>query len=688
MKFSIRISILQTFALLVLLTVAGISITFYVGSSKILANLYTRLARTTAERIIERTVAFLEIPGSYTQMMASLFENIDLIESHPDIWWYMWKQLMQAPHVASFYVADPRGNFVQTRRHPELATRIIDRTTGPATDKWIYRNSAYDIIETKTTPSNFDPRVRPWYRNTKIAKQIYWSDVYIFSSTQKPGITGSYPVIDKNGKLTAIIGVDITLHRLAEFVRSQRPRQSSVLFIVNDKDEAVTDWNPTEKEKTTNQNARLPLVHESKLPWVIDAYNKHKATGSDILVSTTNGIKYMGVFVDFPDSFGKKWKIAAVVPAAEVTGPTQKIIYRGVLIAVVITLACLLLVYIASGLITKPVSMIAKEAGLIRDLHLDKVVGVKSELKEIKMLNDAFTAMINGLASFKRYVPADLVRQLIATGQEAKLGGENAHLAIMFTDVVGFTTISESLPAEDLMLQLSDYLDRLTQIIKNEDGTVDKYIGDCIMAFWGAPRQIDDPAYYACRAAIQCQAAVVDMNRKWLAESKPPMPTCIGIHMGETIVGNVGSRERMNYSIFGDNVNLASRLEGVNRFYGTSVIISHDVYQEVSDRFICRPLDIVAVKGKTKSIKIYELISEKDTALSKELEDFHEQFERGFNAYLKKEWDSALQLFEELHDKNPEDKPIQLYINRCKKFRKNSELLPDDWDGVVSLTEK
>ena len=263
MKLSIRISILQTFALLVLLTVAGISITFYIGSTKILTNLYTRLARTTAERIIERTIVFLEIPGSYTQMMSSLFENMDIIESHPDIWWYMWKQLMQAPHVASFYIADPKGNFVQTRRNPELVTRIIDRTAEPATDKWIYRNSAYDIIKTKTTSSNFDPRVRPWYQNTKIAKQIYWSDVYIFSSTQRPGITGSYPVIGKNGKLMAIIGVDITLHSLSEFVHRQKLRKSSVLFIVNDKDEAFTNWNLSEKVKSTNQNTRLPLVHES-----------------------------------------------------------------------------------------------------------------------------------------------------------------------------------------------------------------------------------------------------------------------------------------------------------------------------------------------------------------------------------------------------------------------------------------
>jgi adenylate cyclase len=648
--------------------VAGISITFYIGSSKILVNLYTRLARTTAARIIDRTVTFLEIPGNYTQMLASLFENTDIIENHSEIWWTMWQQLRQAPHIASFYIADSRGNFVQTRQDPELATRIIDQTARPATEKWIYRDSGYKIIETKTVASNFDPRVRPWYHNTEKTNKIYWSDVYIYYSTRKPGITGSHPILDKNGNLTAIIGVDITLHSLAEFVNTQRLRKNAVLFIVNDKDQAITEWNSSDKEKTTNQNARLPLVHESLMPWVVDAYNKHKATGHDIVISTTNGIEYMGVFVDFPDSFGKKWKIAAVVPEAEVTGPTRKIIYQAVFIAAVITLTCLLLVYIASGWITQPIKKLAGEAGLIKDFQLEKVAGVHSNFTEIRTLNDAFVSMKSGLDSFKRYVPAELVRQLIATGKEAKLGGEKSRLAIMFTDVVGFTTISESLPAEDLMLQLSDYLERLTQIIENELGTVDKYIGDGIMAFWGAPRRLEDPAYYACRAALQCQTAGQDMNQKWLAENKPPMPTCIGIHIGETIVGNVGSSERMNYSIFGDNVNLASRLEGINRFYGTGVIISHDVYQEM-------------VKGKTKRIKIYELVAEKDTTISKELANYYEQFEGAINAYLKKEWDHALQLFEELHQQNPADKPVKLFIERCRQYRDNLDSLPANWDG-------
>jgi adenylate cyclase len=660
MKFSIRISILQTFAILVILAVVGVSITYYVGSSKISVDLYTRLARTTADKIIERTVNFLEIPGSYTQMIATAIDKTDIIEQHPKIWKFMWHQLMQVPQISSFYVADPQGNFLQTRRNPELATRIIDRTVSPPKEIWIYRDEKYQIVDTTTASAEYDPRKRPWYKDTAMVKKTSWSDAYIYHSTREPGITGTYPIIDGDGNLTAIVGVDITLRRLTEFVSSQRQRKTAAVFIINERDEVVSVSNLSKNTKSTNEKLHLPLVQELGKPWIADTYNKQKMTGQDILVCTTNGIKYLGVFVNFPDSFYKKWKIAAVVPRAEVTAATRAIIYRAVIIAAVITLACLLLVYIASGLITKPVSMIARNAGMIKGFHLDKVSSVKSYLTEIKLLNDAFIAMKNSLASFKRYVPADLVRQLIATGKEAKLGGEEAHLAIMFTDIVGFSAISESMTAENLMLHLSEYFAHLTPIIQDNHGTIDKYIGDGIMAFWGAPGKVPDAAYRACWSALRCQAKLVRLNTQWIGDGKPAMPTCIGIHT----------------------------LEGVNRFYGTKVIISQDVYQEISDRFICRPLDIVAVKGKTQSIKIYELVIEKDASVSKEIIKFYTLFEKGFDAYLKKEWNKALRLFKDLQINNPEDKPVRIYAQRCKALLDNPQTVPDDWDGVMSMTEK
>ncbi|MEN8781310.1 MAG: adenylate/guanylate cyclase domain-containing protein [Desulfobacterales bacterium] len=688
MRFSIRISILQTFAFLLILTIVGVTVVFYLGSSRIMVDLYSLLARVQADKLIERTVAFMEAPARLTRMTAAAFEDAPIVGEHEKIWDYLWKQLMLTPQVASYYLADPQGNFIQTRRAPEPATRLIDRTTAPVTDLWHFRNGDYGVIRSEIRPADYDPRTRPWYKATRPETGIYWSDVYRFQTTHDLGITGSCPILNNKGNLQAVVGVDITLNSLTEFVASQRLVKNGKIFIMNDAGEVITADSRLTDETAGEGGGRLPQLNDLKIPWFEDAYGKHLASGAEILSSTTGGRTYLGYFFRFPASFDKKWKIAAVIPEAEVVGPTRRIIYQALLITALITLTCLLLVYAASGWITRPVKRLAQEAGMIKDFKLEEVSGIQSNLTEIRSLNDAFMAMKSGLASFGRYVPAELVRQLIATGREAKLGGERTRLAIMFTDIVGFTTLSETLTAEDLMLQLSAYLDRMTRIIEQEQGTVDKYIGDGIMAFWGAPLEVENPALLACRAALGCNKAEADLNRQWRTEEKPAMPTCFGIHFGETIVGNVGSSKRMNYSIFGDNVNLASRLEGINRIYGTKIIVSQSVYEAVDNQMICRPLDIVAVKGKKKSIAIHELLAAKDEEGAEAVASFCTRFAAGIEEYRGHNWEKALAVFDQLQEEDPDDRPVQMYIKRCRGIMDGSMTVTPDWDGSVILNEK
>ncbi len=214
--------------------------------------------------------------------------------------------------------------------------------------------------------------------------------------------------------------------------------------------------------------------------------------------------------------------------------------------------------------------------------------------------------------TFSKFVSKSVVDELLKDPSKVKLGGEKKTLTVMFSDIRGFTSISEILTPEELVEHLNVYLQAMTDIVIKYYGTLDKYIGDAIMAFWGAPIDVEDHALKACMAGIEMIEVLHEMNKTWDEEGKPRLDIGIGINTGDMVVGNMGSSSRMDYTLMGDNVNLGSRLEGINKIYRTNIIISEFTYQYVKDHIIARELDIIKVKGKEQPVKIYELIDLKD----------------------------------------------------------------------------
>ena len=262
------------------------------------------------------------------------------------------------------------------------------------------------------------------------------------------------------------------------------------------------------------------------------------------------------------------------------------------------------------------------------------------------------------------------------------MGGHKRELTIFFTDIAGFTAISEKMVPEELMLQLSEYLGELATTVIELKGTVDKYMGDGLLAFWGAPLSNPDHAYYACQAALRCQEKVAQLNQKWQATGDVTFPTRIGIHTGETLVGNMGSVERMNYTVLGDSVNLASRLEAINHIYGTEIIVSATTYHQVAHKFHFRPLDIVVVKGKKQGVLLYELMGEINHTTAEKIE-LCRDFTEGFDAYLAQDWETALKIFQLLDKRYPDDSVTTIYLARCIKLRDNP---PDpNWTPIAHL---
>lgn len=290
---------------------------------------------------------------------------------------------------------------------------------------------------------------------------------------------------------------------------------------------------------------------------------------------------------------------------------------------------------------------------------------------------------------FGHYISPALVEELIKKPEMVKLGGDKRELTAFFSDIAGFTSISEKLTPEELVEYLNDYLSIMSDIILRHNGTIDKYIGDAIMAIFGAPVYSENHAENACFAALEYQQKLEEFRQNCKENGKPPIYARIGINTGDMVVGNmgcnIGKNKKFNYTIIGDEVNLASRLEGVNKFYSTDIIISHGTYEKVKDNFVVRLLEIGRVKGKEHAVKIYHLIGEKGK-IDERLMAIVEIYNSGIELYHKKMWAEANEKFAEVLKIAPEDGPAKLYEGRTKKYM----ITPpsENWDGSYSFSSK
>ncbi len=288
---------------------------------------------------------------------------------------------------------------------------------------------------------------------------------------------------------------------------------------------------------------------------------------------------------------------------------------------------------------------------------------------------------------FTQYVNPAVVDELLENPEKLRLGGERKELTVFFSDIEQFTTISEKLPPEDLVSVLNEYLNVMTSLIFANDGTLDKYEGDAIMAFWGAPLPQADHAFLACRTAVRMQESIDGLTRLWEGEGKPVLRTRIGINTAEVIVGNLGGVNRFDYTVVGDGVNLGSRLENANKEYRTRIIIGGNTYAKVADRVIARELDLLVAAGKTEPIRIYELLGiAGETKEPERLQEFLEGYNEGLKLFRKREWDAAIGKFRQALEAKPGDYPAAMYISRSEMFRAAPP--PSGWVGEFVMVKK
>lgn len=736
MKVSIRFSILAITISLLLGVYVAITLPAHNALMTLLFTTTERSLYQASDQVSNQVISYLTPLERSTYIGAKLIADHTVYPTYNKGFLSLLHNLNTADaNITSVYWGDEAGNFyLEKEINPEtfLSQTIINTPEGRKQIDNLYNYKWQLLKSQESIQTSFKPQFRPWYQDAKLSKTHYWS-IYpgakIGTTMPELNVTSSVPVYDENKKLLGVFAIDISLKAISDFLSTIKITPNNIVFICNEDQEVLA-------AHSYNTNLiigdKLPTLADLHMPIAEASFKEHKKQQKDLFyfdldkkTYTSHAGGYASIYKKIPYIIdGKSWQVAIIIPGKDiVTAELQHsvdiddyIIWGSMILAIIIAA-------FFSSRLSKPIMQLSNNSELICQLELKKTQKIFSNIKEISLMANAFNKMKNTLQSFERYLPITLVKNLITTGKIAEVGGETRKLSIFFSDIENFTALSENMSPKFVMEYLSEYFQVATKIILHTGGTVDKYIGDGIMAFWGAPIEDKDHALHACQAAIQMQKAFQELNKKWSTENKPILATRMGISTGDVVVGNVGSDDRLSYTSLGDTVNISSRLEELNKTYKTYVMIDEETYDLVKDVLFTRDfdnidiqniesatednnlsanalndqpkdkkykldfrfLDKVILKGKTKARAIYEIrgiknITEQDTRT-----EYDQKFQVAFEKYANGDWIVALNLFTSLAQQYSDDYLSKVFIERCNLLLKNP---PKKWTGCWKMHSK
>jgi adenylate cyclase len=673
---------------LLLATVGVIGATSFLAASRIATTLSNQVLDQTALRIEEQVRTELDLAIGQATLDAALLGSgqidpankgrvnayfLEAIRAHPQLSYLSW-------------ATDATGELVNVERDRSgaLETVFLERTPDGRLELQRFRVDGQRLIEIARFPDKpeNDPRPRPYYLAAKQANAPTWTETYVFlgkgGQLTVPGVTRATPVL-RDGTLLGVLSADFDLFALSELLGTLKIAEHGMAFLVElraDGSRRVIA-HPDPKLLADAKGNALPIdqIADARVQGLLQGVG-----GSGDYDFTAGGERYIGSFRRLDGDRGLHWGIGIVIPEDDILGPVKASRRTTLAITVVSIAVAILLAILLSMQIAHALRQLATETESIARFELVAKPVLASSVVEVRQLASAVEDMKRGLRSFQKFVPVDFVRSLVASGGEASLGGKRANITVHFSDIADFTTISEQLRPEELVELLSEYLSLMSAPILASGGTIDKFIGDAVMAFWNAPNTVDDHAFVACKAVLHNREILAKRRPAWTAANKPALFARVGLHTGDAVVGNIGSDARLDFTAIGDTVNLASRLEGLNKSYGTEILLSAATYELVKSRVVARPIDRVAVKGKHASILIYELLG-----LANEVEPAIEAHANrhadALESYFARRWDDAIA---ELSISD--DKAAHLILERARAYKLAPP--PDDWDGTHRMTSK
>lgn len=495
---------------------------------------------------------------------------------------------------------------------------VIDRLAGPSSTRirsTYFVSRGLKTLAQSKREADYDPRSRPWYQGAFEPSASAITDPYLFGVS----LTGYTVRAPFAAERRGIAAGDILLADVDTFLRAQKLGQSGVVFLFDDSGRLIahprmSEFMAARSSGATAELPRLDQVEAVDIGVPLTAW-RHGGDAQQ-LFEAKDGRNYVAAFRSVETAGSANLRLAVVAPLDEFFSEVEAARRRLLLLAIAFVLASLPVVWWIGSLLSRSMNALAVEIDQIKRFDVQgEGKLVRSSIREVDDLGRSVSTMRAVVQTFSSFVPKRLVQQLVESGIALHLGGSRREVTILFTDIAGFTNISEHADPEKLMLYTSRYLAALTEVIMTHNGTVDKFVGDAVMGIWNAPVEDPDHVAHACSAVLACRAASHSLVQEFEREGWPAYRTRFGLHTGEAIVGNVGSSDRMSYTVLGATVNLAARLEALNKDYGTEILVSEAIRERGADRFVFSPVDTVTPKGFEAAVRIYELISLKKAAL-------------------------------------------------------------------------
>ena len=535
--------------------------------------------------------------------------------------------LQELPQTDSVYVGFENGAWLQVRRISELNDEQRGRlraTPGATTAINLVRpipggelpmrrifedQQGNEVGQIDLWNYGYDPRKRPWYRETMKADRSLASSPYLAFSIGAPVITISAPL---RGKVPGVIAADLKLDTFSDFVQAQRPGEHGIVLIFDSKGSLIAhpDFAQFVVDAMTHPSQpQLPNIKDLNSGVVAAVLRRSDGRDHyDGSIRDDQGRDYLFRVAKF--TLGEQYSASILLLAAQedFAQDVRRLQFTGLILAIIAGAAFIPVIWIFGSGMSRSLKRITAQAVKLQNLAAPDPLPVTSRIKEIHELGSAMELAQRAIWSFAHFVPKEIVQRIIDNSISTELGGVREEITVVFTDVRDFTAIAESADPDILMHQTSRYFSVLTEAFHAEGGTVDKFIGDAVMVFWNAPNPQHDHVERACRAALAGKLACEKLNSQFETEDLKPFFTRFGIHVGEAVVGNLGSTERMNYTALGNTVNLAARLEGLNKQFGTAILVSEGVYLRVQHCFQFKALESVLAKGMTKETRVFELV--------------------------------------------------------------------------------